>query len=73
MVDVKLRHLFSWQSVPGESVLGLKWTNDVNIKFISSKLNTSGNLHQEPLIPLSLLPEVNHMPVLGWKVVIHYL
>lgn len=55
-----------------ESVLGLKWTNDVNIKFISSKLNTSGNLHQEPLIPLSLLPEVNHMPVLGWKVVIHY-
>lgn len=41
-----------------ESVLGLKWTNDVNIKFINSKLNTNGNLDQEPLIPLYLLPEL---------------
>lgn len=41
-----------------ESVLGLKWTNDVNTKFISSKLNTNGNLDQEPLIPLYLLPEL---------------
>ena len=41
-----------------ESVLGLKWTNDANTKFISSKLNTNGNVDQEPLIPLHLLPEL---------------
>lgn len=67
MVDVKLRHLFSWQSVP-EEVQSLDWNEQMMSTWNSSVPSwTPVGTWIRSLIPLDLLPGVKYIAVLGWR------